>query len=116
MAVRKYTHLELDKEIPAGISAYYIPQKEVRLQYHDRQVLYIIGHAEIETAGCYGGKCGPSSWKYSIVPGYLLKWQNEQNEAGRPVSEVEPIKDETVRNEIRQIIQDSEDKPRIDFW
>jgi len=114
--VKKYTHLELDKEVPAGISAYYIPQKEVRLKYNDREVLCVIGHAEIETACCCGGSCSPSSWKYGIVPGYLLKWQHEKNEAGLPVSEVEPITDETARNDIRRIIQASEDTSRIDFW
>ena len=116
MTVKKYTHLEIDKEVPAGISAYYVPQKEVRLKYNDREVLYVIGHAEIETACCCGGSCGPNSWKYSVVPGYLLKWQNEQSESGLPVSEVEPIADEKVRNNIRQIIQDNEGNPRIDFW
>ena len=48
MATRKYTHLELDKEVPAGISSFYTPLKESRLKYNNREVLYVTGEAIIE--------------------------------------------------------------------
>ena len=116
MTTRKYTHLELDREVPAGISSFYTPLTESRLKYHNREVLYVTGEAVIEASCCCGGTCSPNSWRYSIVPGYLLHWQNETNEAGLPVSEVEPITDESARADIIQIIKDSEDHPRIEFW
>ncbi|MBA7680231.1 hypothetical protein ES703_88542 [subsurface metagenome] len=50
------------------------------------------------------------------MPGYILNWQNKRNEAGLPVSEVEPISDEEARNNIRQIIQTNEAIPQIEFW
>ena len=106
----RYTHLELDKDVHS-IAGFYTPQKEVRLKYNDREVLYVIGQAVIDSS-C----CGVGSWEYAIVPGYILNWQNKSNEASLPVSEVEPISDEEARNNIRQIIQNYEAISQIEFW
>ena len=106
----RYTHLELDKDV-CCIAGFYTPQKEVRLKYNDREVLYVIGQAVIDSS-C----CGVGSWEYAIVPGYILNWQNKSNEASLPVSEVEPISDEEARNNIRQIIQNYEAISQIEFW
>ena len=108
--VVKYTHLELDKDV-RSIAGFYTPQKEVRLKYNDREVLYVIGQAVVD-ASC----CGIGNWGYALVPGYIVNWQNEQNEAGLPVSEVEPVSDEEVRINIRQIIQNDEAISQIEFW
>ena len=106
----KYTHLELGKDY-GSISGYYIPEKEVRLKYNGREVLYVIGQAVIESS-C----CGVGSWGYALVPGYIINWQNKKNEVGLPVSQVEPITDEAIRNSIRQIIQTNEAISQIEFW
>ena len=111
MVVSKYTHLELGVEYAAGIAGYYIPQKEVRLNYDNREVLYVIGHAVIESA-C----CGTGSWGYALVPGYIINWQNSRNEAGQPVSEVEPISDEAAQSNIKKLIQTNESVSQIGFW
>ena len=78
---QKYTHQELDCDVlvPRG---YYTPLKEVKLKYGDREVLYIVGHAVVESS-C----CGASDWPYALVTGYIVNWQNETNQAGLPVSE-----------------------------
>ncbi len=107
----KYTHLELGKDVERGIAGYYTPQKEVRLKYNGREVLYVIGQAVIESS-C----CGTGSWMYAIVPGYMVSWQNTKNEATLPVSEVEPILDEEARDNIRRIIQTNEATSLIGFW
>ena len=107
----KYTHLELGKEVVAGIAGYYTPQQEVRLKYNGREVFYVIGQAVVESS-C----CGPGSWTYALIPGYIINWQNAKNEAGLPVSEVEPISDEKARENIRQIIQTNEAASLISFW
>ena len=107
----KYTHLELDKDVESGIARYYTPQKEVRLQYNGREVLYVIGQAVVESS-C----CGNGSWGYAIVPGYIVNWQNTKNEAGLPISEVEPILDEEVQHNIRRIIETEETASPIGFW
>ena len=106
-----YTHLELGEDYPAGIAGYFTPQKETRLDYRDREVLYVVGQAVIESS-C----CGIGSWGYVLVPGYVVNWQTRKNEGGLPVSEVEPISDEETQNNLKQIIQDREDIPRIVFW
>ncbi len=107
----RYTHLELGKDVVAGISGYYIPQKEVRLKYNGREVLYVIGQAVVESS-C----CGAGSWIYATVPGYIVSWQNTKNEAGLPASEVEPISDEEARDSIRRTIQTSEATSLVEFW
>ena len=107
----QYTHLELGKDIESGIARYYTPEKEVRLKYDGSEVLYVVGTAVVEAA-C----CGAGNWKYVIVPGYIVNWQNTKNKAGLPVSEVEPISDDKVREEIRQIIETSESAAPIGFW
>ncbi len=106
-----YTHLELDKDVEIGIGGYYTPQKEVRLRYDGSEVLYVIGKAVVESS-C----CGTGNWIYAIVPGYIINWQNTKNEAGLPVSEVEPISDDKAREDIRQIIETSESVAPIGFW
>lgn len=106
-----YTHLELDKDVVAGIAGYYTPQKEIRLKHNGREVLYVIGRAVIESS-C----CGTGSWLYAIVPGYIVNWQNAKNEAGLAVSEVEPVRDEETQGNIRRIIETSEDASPIGFW
>jgi len=108
----KYTHFELGKDRETGMSAYYTPQKEVRLDYDGRRVLYVAGHAVVES-WC----CGmPGAWEYVIVPGYIVNWQKMRNEEGLPVSEVEPILDETIREEIRKTIRSREGISQVEFW
>lgn len=108
--VTKYTHLELNRDIkaPAG---YYIPQKEVRLKYNGREVLYVVSQAVVD-ASC----CGAADFSYSLVPGYIIRWQPETNKDGHPVSEVEPISDKVTQDKIRKIIQETEHVSQIEFW
>ena len=108
--MNEYTHLKLHEELSSA-AGYYTLEKEIRLKYNDREVLYVIGRAVIDSS-C----CGSGNWGYAIVPGYVLNWQNSRNEAGLPVSQVEPISDEEARNNIRQIIQTSEFISQIEFW
>ena len=106
----KYVHQELNQDVyfPAGC---YTPHKEVRLKHSDREILYVIGHASIE-ASC----CGCANWGYAVVPGYIINWQSEKNEAGAPVSEIESISEDTVRKDIRDTIRESENIHAVEFW
>jgi hypothetical protein len=106
----KYTHLQLDQDCTC-FAGYYTPQKEVRLKYNNREVLYVLGQAVIESSCCASG-----CWQYAIVPGYIINWQSEKNEAGLPISEVEPISDEATRGNISRIIKDAEVLSQVDFW
>ena len=107
----KYTHLELNEDVGMGIARYYTPQREVRLKYNGREVLYVIGQAVIE-ASC----CGAKSWTYAAVPGYIVNWQNTRNEDGLPVSEVERVRDDKAQAEIRETIQSREVVSIVEFW
>ena len=114
----KYTHLPLNKDVEA-FAGYYTPENEVRLKYNGREVLYVTGHVVVEATCCaesYDGSCATANYWYAIVPGYLLEWQNERNESGLPVSEIELITDRERQKEIQQIILDKEAVARVDFW
>lgn len=106
----EYIHQELGEDVHA-LAGYYTPLKEVRLGYNGREVLYVIGISNVENACCGGGTCG-----YAIVPGFIVGWKAGTNEAGLPVSEVEPIADEAVRREISRKIKETENVFNIDFW
>lgn len=108
--VSRYTHLELNQDVPAP-SGYYTPQKEVRLKYDGRLVLYILSQAVIDSS-C----CGVNDFNSALVPGYVTGWRVERNKDGLPVSTVEPIADENTRDAIRKIIKDTEHVSRIEFW
>ena len=90
---------------------HYTLLKEVRLQYNDREVLYVVGHAEIDSS-C----CGAASFIYALVPGYIVSWQNDRNENDLPVSEVEPLSDKPTQNSLSSIIKEAERVHQIDFW
>ncbi len=106
----EYTHLPVNEDITC-IAGYYCPLKEVRLKYNDKEVLYVVGQAVIESS-C----CGAGSWGYVLVPGYITGWQMRTNEAGLPVSEVRPIPDKVERDNISRIIKEAESIPQIEFW
>ena len=108
--MNKYTHLELNRDIEA-LAGYYTPLKEVRLKYDDREVLYVVGQAVIDSS-C----CGAANFGYALVPGYIIDWQKEKNKSGLPVSEVEPVSDKSAQDKLRVIIKEAESPAQIDFW
>src|SRR5512140_3816071 len=105
----RYVHPELGKDIPTGIAGYYTPEKENRLRFKGREVLYVSGRAVLESS-C----CGTGSWAYATVPGYVVSLCSSV-EAGRPVSEVQPIVDKEEREEIRKILEEQEMAELIEF-
>ena len=108
--MNKYPHLELNKDVEA-LAGYYAPQKEVKLKYNGREVLYVISQAVID-ASC----CGVADFNGALVPGYIVRWQTETNKDGLPVSEVAPITDKIAQVKIRKIIQETEGVSQVEFW
>jgi len=49
------------------------------------------------------------------VPGYILNWRTKTAGDGSPVSDVEPIEDETERAEIRNLIDKNELYCQVNF-
>jgi hypothetical protein len=107
---REYTHQELRTDY-TGLAGYYCPYKEVKLDYHGRQVLYVVGHAAIESS-C----CGISNWDYVLVPGYVVDWQKSANQNGLAMTTVEPVQDAAARAELSGLIKSAENTDRINFW
>jgi len=110
MAILEYLHQPLGQEVEA-IAGRYVLAKELRLPFSGREVLCLIGHAAFDTACCGAGGCG-----YAVVPGFLGKWMSGKAPAGEPISEVEPVADETVRREIEAILKKLESVHQVNFW
>jgi len=98
--LRQYVHLPQGEDIgPAGRS--YQVQEKV-LQHNGREILYLV------TEAC-AVFCCDRSYNCQIgavnVKGYIVRWKHKTNEKGEPISEVEPIEDEKVQQEIREILR-----------
>jgi hypothetical protein len=107
---KEYVHAELGQEV-RSITGYYIPEKEVKLKYKSKEVLYVFGAAVVDNSCCGAGGCG-----YALVPGYLVKWKTKRNKDGLPISEVEPIRDDEVQQEIAAMIKKKEAVNDVNFW
>ena len=107
---REYIHDPLNQPIDS-IAGYYTPLKELKLMHDGREVLCIMGYVAVESSHYMTG-----GGTYALVPGYIMKWHFKQSEDGRPVSEVEPIKDEAVQQRICEEINGIETAQIIDFW
>lgn len=104
-----YTHQELGQEIQS-ISGTYTPVEELRLQSNGREVLCVIGNSVVDTA-C----CGSGSFLYATVPGYIVTWKARVNDAGLPVSVVEPLNDEKVKREVAARLRETNSITNINF-
>ncbi|MCD4717704.1 MAG: hypothetical protein K8R45_13315 [Desulfobacterales bacterium] len=107
---KEYTHVGLNEEIES-ISGYYMLEMEDVLKHNERDVLYLIGHGVIDSSCCGVGGC-----RYALVPGYILGWKNKKDDAGNPVSEVEPISDDKSKAEIQSMIMEKEPINQIQFY
>jgi len=108
--VREYIHQDLGKEVHS-ISGYYVPLYENRWNYKGKEILYVTGSFMIDNSCCVRGGC-----TYAIVPGYLLNWEARKSADGVSVSEVEPITDQQVRQEVAKFLRDKECAGSIEFW
>jgi hypothetical protein len=107
---KEYTHVELNKEVQS-ISGYYVLEEEKVLKHNGRDVLYLIGHGVVDSSCCGIGGC-----RYALVPGYITGWKNRKDDAGKPVTEVEPIPDDESKSEILDMIKKDEMVNQIQFY
>ena len=105
----EFVHQPLNEEVTA-IGGNYTLVKEERLNFKGRDILYFIGLASFDTA-C----CGTSGCAYAYVPGFVREWKLRETEAGYAVSEVDPVRDETVQREIRETLIDKEKVLQVQF-
>ena len=104
-----YVHQGLHQQITA-IGGHYILVKEARLPFQEREILYLVGHAVFDTT-C----CGPGGCAYALVPGFVSSWQSSRTDEGLAVSQLEPIREPNVQNEIRKRIQQIETVQQVVF-
>jgi len=103
-----YDHEILNKENET-ISGHYALTHEVRLPFRGREILYVVGYAEIDTSCCGTGKI-----MYALVPGFIVTWRDLKQD-GSAVSRVELIGDENLRAEIEDLIRQQEIVNQVNF-
>lgn len=105
----EYSHPRLNEPVTA-IGGHYVLVKEERLPFRGREVLYLVGYAVIDTS-C----CGIGGYGYALVPGFVVEWKARTDDQGRPVSRIEPIRDEAVRHEVARLIRQREPVHQVTF-
>ena len=105
----EYTHPRLNEPVTA-IGGHYVFVKEERLPLRGREVFYLVGYALFDTSCCGVGGCG-----YALVPGFVVEWKIRTGEDGRPVSRVEPVRDEATRREVERLIREREPVHQVTF-
>lgn len=104
----EYIHQPLNQEVIA-IGGRYVLAKEVRLPFQERELLYLVGHAAFDSTCCGAGGCA-----YVLVPGFVLSWKTQERK-GLAVSQVEPIHNQIVQGQVRQLIREKEVVQQVRF-
>ena len=98
---KQYTHLPL-RELREFSSASYWISQEDKIPYKDEEVLSIVRETSTELGCCAGGYT--PGFRSILIPGFIKKFKYTMADDGLFVSEVEPIEDERVKEEIRKIV------------
>ena len=104
----EYIHPVIQEDI-ASISGHYQFTKESLLNYSGRNVLYLSGHAELNSC------CGRGGMIFCFVPGYVTRLRYKKNAGDTYISEIETIRDEDDRARIAALIQKSEFCQQVNF-
>lgn len=104
-----FTHPQLGREVTA-IGGHYVFGQEIRMPYHNREILYFVGYAVLDST-C----CGVGGVAYVLVAGFIRQWKYKQNLNNVFVSKVEPIQDQRVQKEVRSLIQKKESVFQVTF-
>ena len=107
--LQDFIHPELGQEITA-IGGHYVFNNEQRLSFNNRDVLYLVGYAVVDTSCCGVGGCA-----YAMVPGYIRRWKYKKNETDELVSQIESVRDADDQAAISQLIQKKEYVQQVTF-
>ncbi len=77
----------------------YLFLEEGRLAFRDKEVLYLLGVAAVESS-C----CGPGGCIFIKVPGYVQTWKKEFTASGQYLSEIESIASTAEQKEITKLL------------
>jgi hypothetical protein len=104
-----FTHPELGQEVTA-IGGHYVFGKEIRWPFSNREILYFVGYAVLDST-C----CGVGGVAYVLVAGYIRQWKYKKNNDDCFVSQIETIGDQTIQKEVRKAIQKKEMVHQVTF-
>lgn len=104
-----FVHPELDIPVVA-IGGNYVFSHEKRIPFLKRELLYYLGIATFDTTCCGAGGCA-----YAFVPGFVLNWKVDKNEKGRPITIIEPVREPSLREEIKSLIFQTEMVNQVNF-
>lgn len=84
------------------------------LEHEGKRVLYLLSELRAPIfLGCDGTCVQPSEAKTVFVKGGIVKWQYRTNDAGRPVSELEPVGE--GEDSIKKMLQEEHGTANIFF-
>lgn len=107
---KDYIHPKLNEEV-TSIAGSYTPEREIKVNVNDRDILAVIGFGVVDTS-C----CGMGGGRFAVVPGYIVDYKYAENDEGRSMSQVEPIEDDwDVRREIIRRIEEQESYCNVRF-
>ena len=94
----EHVHQPIGEEI-RSIAGYYTVLEEGVLQYNDRELLYLVEMAAVDTSCCGSGGMG-----FIFVPGYINALKSRSDEDGLWVSDVDRVEGEEDRRKISEIL------------
>jgi hypothetical protein len=75
--------------------------EEAVLQYNDRELLYLVEMAAVDTSCCGSGGMG-----FIYVPGYINAMKSRRSDEGLWISDVDRVEGEEDRREITGLLLD----------
>ena len=96
----EYVHLPQGEDIGPEGRAY--RATETVLEHNEKHILFLNSEAS-EISFCDGRYA--SSLSSINVKGYVVNWKYKEGEHGKPISHIEPVRDETAQEEITRILQ-----------
>jgi len=105
----EFVHMPLHHEFEA-IGGRYSLVKEDTIEMEGERVLYLVGCGVFDASCCGEGGCA-----YAVVPGVVKQLRSREDEEGRPVSLVEPVKDEDAKRRISLAIRRRESVRDVNF-
>lgn len=109
METKEFIHPQLNDEVHS-FSSHYVFQKEARLPYNGREILYYTGYSVTDNT-C----CGAGGSHFSYVPGFIVNWQKKKSDKGEYISEIELILDKDLMIDISRLLKQKELCTQVDF-
>jgi hypothetical protein len=108
----QHTHLPLGELMEFLSVSYWISQED-KIPYKGKEVLSIVRETSAMLSCCAGGYS--PGFRSILIPGFIRKFKYTRGEDGLFISEVEPVEDENVKEEVRKIVLEKYPSSQIEF-